>query len=166
MTFESKVKKGLKIGTKAPAFDIIDTENRRINLYNILKDANGVILEFYRGAYWDPCRKQLIETFQEHLGEFKQRNIKILALAPDNSVKLKQVAAEDKYGFPIIPDTKGKIAKNFKVYDSRSMFIIDTKMAIPSTIVINKDGINTWKSVGDKYNRATFEMILDAIDKI
>jgi peroxiredoxin len=88
-----------------------------------------------------------------------------VALAPDKSDKLKEVALEDMYEFPIIPDIKGKIAKSYKVYDYRSIFILGTKMAIPSTFILDKNGKIVYKFVGTKYIRASFEMIISAIDK-
>ena len=162
---EPKPKKGAKVGEIAEPFEILDTTGKTFNSTTTLKNSNGLILEFYRGAEWDPCNEQLHKTFQDHLTELEKRNIKIIALAPDKPEDLKTVAMREKYTFPIIPDLKGKIAKKFKVYDYRSIFILGTKMAIPSTFILDKNGKIIWKFVGTKYIRASFDMIISAIDK-
>ncbi len=47
----SNPKKGLSLGTKAPSIDIKDINDNEINLLNIYKTFNGVLLDFFRGAW-------------------------------------------------------------------------------------------------------------------
>jgi peroxiredoxin len=46
-----KPKKGLSIGTQAPTFEILDAFGNKIDSVGLLKNSNGLILEFYRGAF-------------------------------------------------------------------------------------------------------------------
>lgn len=39
------------VGEKAPAFTLVDTQNRPVALNDLLSGSNGVLLVFYRG-YW------------------------------------------------------------------------------------------------------------------
>ena len=43
--------KGLNIHTKAPIIDTVDIEGISINLNNLLKKYDGVMLDFFRGNW-------------------------------------------------------------------------------------------------------------------
>ena len=46
-----KSEERLPLGTDAPIIDTIDVFNNEINLTEILKENNGVIIDFHRGAW-------------------------------------------------------------------------------------------------------------------
>ncbi|MHA1987027.1 MAG: hypothetical protein ACW98D_10345 [Promethearchaeota archaeon] len=41
----------LLLGTDAPTIDTIDVFNNKINLTEILRENNGVLIDFHRGAW-------------------------------------------------------------------------------------------------------------------
>lgn len=47
----STLNKGLTIGTKAPMIDTEDIDGESINLTEILKKYNGVLLDLFRGSW-------------------------------------------------------------------------------------------------------------------
>lgn len=47
----SNSKKGIPLGVTAPAVEIKDIYNNNINLSNLLQKYNGVLIDFFRGAW-------------------------------------------------------------------------------------------------------------------
>jgi peroxiredoxin len=43
--------KGLSIGSKAPLFDTVDVYENTISLAELLKNYNGVMIDFFRGNW-------------------------------------------------------------------------------------------------------------------
>ncbi|MFX1375505.1 MAG: hypothetical protein ACFFA0_06815 [Promethearchaeota archaeon] len=43
--------KGIDINAKAPHIDTIDIYGNQINLYNLLNEYNGVLIDFFRGNW-------------------------------------------------------------------------------------------------------------------
>ena len=48
---ETQRPRGLGLHTKAPMINTIDIYGKPINLTNLLKDHNGVIIDFFRGTW-------------------------------------------------------------------------------------------------------------------
>ena len=43
--------KGISTNSRAPHIDTIDIHDNQINLNNLLKDYNGVLIDFFRGNW-------------------------------------------------------------------------------------------------------------------
>lgn len=43
--------KGINIHAKAPSIDTVDIDGNPINLYNLLKTYNGIMIDFFRGNW-------------------------------------------------------------------------------------------------------------------
>jgi len=48
---EKDLKKGLPLGTKAPPLNIKDIKGDIVNLNDALKKYDGILIEFFRGAW-------------------------------------------------------------------------------------------------------------------
>ncbi len=42
---------GIDIGSRAPDFDTVDIDGNRINLDDMLREYNGVLIDFFRGNW-------------------------------------------------------------------------------------------------------------------
>ena len=158
---------GIAISIKAPLINTVDIYGNHINLNDLLKDFNGVLIDFFRGNWWSHCKKHL-KLLTENLSEFKKRKIKLLSIASD-SVRLLKVFKEDNnFKVDMISDRGAKIAKEYGVYWYAPGGGKDYKIkqAVPSKFLINKDGIIVWKYIGkDKTDRPSIEMMTSIIDK-
>ena len=47
----SNSKKGIPLGVKAPTVETKDIYNNNINLTNFLQKYNGILIDFFRGAW-------------------------------------------------------------------------------------------------------------------
>ena len=66
----------------------------------------------------------------------------------------------------MISDRSAKIAKAYNVYTFGSIHgkSIKTKLAIPSTFLINKNQIIVWRYIGERAERPSIKTLLDAIE--
>lgn len=92
----------------------------------------------------------------------------LISIAVDNARKMKQL--HDKYEIPFtfVADRRGEITNIFNVYLTEERPEHDefqTKHAIPSKFLINKEGIIVWQYIGTKTDRPTIEMMIEAMDK-
>ena len=112
-------------GKPAPEFTLKGLDDKPVSL----KDLKGsvVVLDFW--ATWcGPCRKGL-----PHLDKLYQANkgkgLKAYAVdLRETKEEVKQFVEETKLGVPVLMDTDGKVAEQYKV------------SGIPQTVVIGKDG--------------------------
>ena len=158
---------GIDLNLKAPQIDTVDIYNNQVNLIDLLKDYNGVLIDFFRGNWWSHCKKHL-KLLTEHLPEFEKRKIKLLSIASDSVRLLKMFKEENGFEVDMISDRGAKIAKEYGVYWFAPGGGKDYKIkqAVPSKFLINKDGIIVWKYIGkDKTDRPSIEMMTSIIDE-
>ena len=69
---------------------------------------------------------------------------------------------------PIIADMKGNIVKNYKVYttgNSLDHAFLKFKLAIPTTYLIDTNGIIKWRYVGTREDRPDISQIFQAVEE-
>ena len=80
---------------------------------------------------------------------------------------MRELSNQYDYHFTVISDRGAKIAKLFNVYTfGRAVDIVylKTKLAIPSTFLINKDLAMVWKYIGSREDRPSIKLLLEKID--
>jgi peroxiredoxin len=88
-----------------------------------------------------------------------------MSIGTDKARPLKKLAEKNNYTFSIVPDTDGKISKEYNVFGKPIDFdMIKFELAIPTTYLINLDGEIVWRYVGTKTDRPEIDAILNAID--
>lgn len=105
-------------------FNLTDLEGRHWTL----KDLRGkvVILNFW--ATWClPCRKE-IPDLQKLYQEFKGKGLVVLGIADDDLNTLRRFAAEQKIGYPLLPDAGRKAHMDFRIE------------GIPTSLIYNRSG--------------------------
>jgi len=148
-------------------FDTKDIYGNEMNLENLLKEYDGVLIDFFRGNWWSHCKKHL-GVLTENISEFEKRNIKLLSIASDSARLLRKFKEENNFSVDMISDRGAKIAKEYDVYwfAPGAGKKINIKQAVPSKFLINKEGIIVWKYIGkDKTDRPSIEMMTSIIDK-
>ena len=69
---------------------------------------------------------------------------------------------------PIIADMQGDIVKGYKVYSTGNMVdhaFLKFKLAIPTTYLVDTNGIITWRYVGTREDRPDISQIFQAIEE-
>ena len=154
----------LPLDTDAPLIDTVDVFNNKINLTEILKENNGIIIDFHRAAWWYYWKVQL-EKLNKNIDEIKKRNVKLITIMTDRAMAIKKLAEKQNYDFTIISDEKAEISKQYKAFGKPVDFdMIKMLIAIPTTYLIDTNGKIVWRYLGNKTERPTIEAILEAID--
>jgi peroxiredoxin len=127
---------GLKIGQKAPDFELTDRNGQLFKLSDY-RDKT-VVLNFW--ATWcPPCRTEMpeMQKFYEHISD---NNVIILAVNAANSeTSISAVGdwlGEKRYTFPVLFDSKGDLAQTYRI------------AAFPSTYIIEPGGLIRKKHQG------------------
>ena len=107
--------RGLGLHTKAPLISTIDIYGNSINLADLLKNHNGVLIDFFRGTWWTYWKEHL-EHITKHYDELKERKIKIISIATDTPGLLKKYKETNNFPVEMVSDRGGKIAKDYNVY--------------------------------------------------
>lgn len=118
--------KTISIGDKAPDFELVDLDGNKQRLSDYR--GKGVFLNFW-GSWCPPCKVEM--PYMEKLSkEFSDKGVHIVTLNLKDT-QLKAETFRDQYGltFPIARDTDESVRRAYNV------------LPLPTTIIINKDGI-------------------------
>jgi peroxiredoxin len=110
---EAKKPEGLKVGDDAPAISTVDNNGKKIELAEILKKGEVVIV-FYRGQWCPYCNKQLSQLNDE-LASITAKGATVIAITPETGDNVKKTVEKTKASFSIIEDTALKIMNDYKV---------------------------------------------------
>ena len=156
---------GLPKGTLAPVINTKDVFENIINLTELLRDNRGIIVDFFRGAWWYYWKQQLTK-FNKTVLEINKRNVKLITIATDRERPLKKLAEKENYNFTVVADPEAKIANEFNVFGKPIDYdMIKNELAIPSTFLINTKGEIVWRYIGTKTDRPTMDAIIGAIEE-
>lgn len=146
----------LKVGDKAPLFNLKDNAGKPIDLKKILKENKSVVLFFYRGQWCPHCNKH-IKNLQDSLQLLSAKGAYVIGVSPETSVGIDKTIAKTKASFSIISDRDYQLMKAYKVnyvmepgladrYKKGGLDVAiangqtDYVLPVPATYIINKDG--------------------------
>ncbi|MEM8503847.1 MAG: peroxiredoxin-like family protein [Cyanobacteria bacterium P01_D01_bin.1] len=101
----------LKVGDKAPDFELSDPTGTQVKLSELLQ-SGPVVINFYRGQWCPYCNLEL-RAFQQLLPEFEQIDAQVIAISPelpDNSLSVKE---KHELAFPVLSDLGNAIARQY-----------------------------------------------------
>jgi len=141
----------LKVGDKAPDFNLLNANNERVSLSSF-KGKNVVVL-FFPLANTGVCTKEMC-TFRDELKSYENLNAQILGISVDSPFTLKLWAEKNNYTFPLLSDFNKEAATSFgALYDifapgkldfkgvaKRSAFVIDAEGKIKYAEVLENAG--------------------------
>lgn len=152
----SSAQTGLKKGDDAPNFKAIDNSGKSIDLKNILKTQQSVVLLFYRGEWCPYCNKQM-SRLQDSLQLLTAKGAYVIAVTPETSDGIVKTVQKTHASFSIVQDKGYTIMKNYKVnyvlddatvekYKGYGLDLnkangnADHVLPVPATYIINKAG--------------------------
>ena len=170
------VEKALKVGDKAPDFELPDADGKPVRLSSLLQEG-PVVVTWYRGA-WCPYCNIALRGFQKEMAAIKAEGASLVAISPqtpDNSAK---TATDDHLDFAVLSDKGNKAAHAFGVAyklppslagpmkDRLQTFNGDDSGELPlgATYVIDRDNIIRYAFVdGDYRKRAEPSAVVAAL---
>ncbi len=125
----------LEIGTKAPSFELPDTDGSKVSLYD-LKSDKGVLVMFICNHC--PYVKHLNEGLVEFANEYKQKGIECIAISsndvenyPQDSPDLmKKLSEKHNFPFPYLYDETQEVAKAYKAACTPDFFLFDRDLEL------------------------------------
>jgi len=101
----------LKVGEKAPDFELPSATGTPVKLSELLK--NGpVVINFYRGQWCPYCNLEL-RAFQQLLPEFKAANAQVIAISPELPDNSLSVSEKHDLAFPVLSDVGNKVSREY-----------------------------------------------------
>ncbi|MEQ9089764.1 MAG: thioredoxin family protein [Balneola sp.] len=125
----------LEIGTKAPSFELQDTDGSKVSL-NDLKFDKGVLVMFICNHC--PYVKHLNKGLVEFANEYKQKGIECIAISsndvenyPQDSLDLmKELSEQHNFPFPYLYDETQEVAKAYKAACTPDFFLFDSNLEL------------------------------------
>ncbi|MCL7764611.1 AhpC/TSA family protein [Polaribacter sp. Z014] len=176
-------KNALKVGEKAPSFELPNAEGKLISLDSLLEEG-PLVITFYRGDWCPYCNLQL-RALQAKLNEIKDLGANLVAISPqvpDGSLTKSEISEMD---FIVMSDQNAKIASKYGVAWEVPEFMAEhmrvdrnldldkinngnaSVLPIPATFILNRKGIVTWNYVNVDYRtRSEPDEIIEALKKL
>jgi peroxiredoxin len=122
----------LAIGTKAPNFELLDTEGKMVSLKDFA-DKKALLVVFMCNHC--PFVKHIIDKLVEIVREYQSKGIAVVGINsndvenyPDDSPSaMARVAKEKGFAFPYLYDESQNVAKAYKAACTPDFFLFDGK---------------------------------------
>lgn len=176
-------KNAIKVGEKAPDFELPNANNNITSLATFL-EKGPVVVTFYRGSWCPYCNLQL-RALQDKLEVINNLGATLIAISPevpDGSLSKNEINDMD---FIVLSDQDAKVASQYGVAWQVPEFLmehmkvdrgLDLKkinngnanvLPIPGTFIIGSDGIVKWNYVNVDYRtRSEPDEIIEVLKNI
>lgn len=148
------------IGSFAPDFTLIQSDGRQFHLAEACKKG-PVVMVFYPGDFTPVCTKQLCH-YQENFEQFKKWNVQLLGLSKDSTEKHRSFVEKYGFSFPLVTDTKNKVAKDYGCTSSYLFGLVSRAICI-----VNQDQKLVYRFVeAIPVTRRTTDQIIQALKEL
>lgn len=127
-----------KIGNLAPAFTLLDQNEKKVSLKDF-KGEKNVVVYFYPKAMTPGCTVQAggIRDFKK---EFAKVDTVVLAISPDAPKRLLKFCDRDKLNFTLLSDEDHKIADKYGSWGPKKFMGREYDGILRQSFIIGKDG--------------------------
>ncbi len=174
----SVMQTALRVGAKAPDFDLPNATGQRVKLADLLKQG-PVVLTWYRGGWCPYCNIQL-HAYQEVLTDIETAGGKLVAISPELPDQSLSTREKNALKFEVLSDSGNTVARSyglayklpddliarFKGRLDLPKFNGDESWELPlgATYVVARDGTITYAFVDADYRkRAEPAAIVEAV---
>jgi peroxiredoxin len=169
MLVESGIaEKSLRVGDKAPDFDLPNASGEAVRLKGLL-DKGPVVLNFYRGGWCPYCNLEL-NAYQKRLPDINQLGASLVAISPQTPDNSLSTAEKNELKFQVLSDVGNKVADKFglvfrlptelqELYNKFGIVLPkfngdeSWELPMPGTYVIDKDGTVSYAFVDADYTK-------------
>ncbi|AUC75883.1 peroxiredoxin-like family protein [Olleya sp. Bg11-27] len=173
----------IKVGEKAPSFELPNPEGQLITLETLL-EKGPVVVTFYRGSWCPYCNLQL-RALQAKLDDIHALGAMLIAISPqvpDGSLTKNEI---NEMKFTVLSDQDATVATQYGVAWEVPDFLMDhmrvdrhldlekinngnaSILPIPATFIVANDGVVAWHYVNVDYRtRAEPDEIIEALKKL
>ena len=177
---KNQVAPGLKVGERAPNFQLPNVAGEEVSLDARLEQGPAVVI-FYRGAWCPSCNLQLL-ALQRAWPDIQSLNASLIAISPHDS---EPTPEDTQLDYDILTDADQKVMRDYKVQyyvppEVQQIYlgVLDTDVSsynsdgswnlpVPGTFVIDQKGIVRKRHVtADSLNRMEPEEVIAALEGI
>ncbi len=131
----TRVVMSLRVGQKAPDFDVVSSSGKALKLKDFAGKKN-VVLYFYPGDFTPICTKETC-GFRDMYADLESKETEVIGVSVDSDESHEKFAKEYKLEFSLVSDAKRELAKTY----GATSFIRDILgKAARITYVIDKKG--------------------------
>jgi len=105
----------LKVGDKAPDFELYDTELKLVKLSDLLAQGKVVVLTFFPGAFTSVCTKEMC-SFRDRMALLEKANAIVVGISVDSPFALRKFKEENRLNFILLSDYNREVIKLYDVY--------------------------------------------------
>lgn len=107
-----------------------------------------------------------MRSFQQHLAEFHDRGIEILAISVDSAEQSQKLCKDQGYSFPFLSDPKTQVIREYGVLHAHGGEHGDD-IARPAEFLVDSGGVIRWVNLTEDLRvRARPQMVLDALSRV
>ncbi len=110
-----------------------------------------------------------LANLNKNISEFEKRKVELITIAVDSAHHLRTCYEENGFNFIMIADRGAKIAKNYEVsiaWSKMNAKDLRSRIAIPSTFLIDKNFKIKWKSISAHAERPSIPLLTEIIDSM
>lgn len=145
----------IEIGQKAPAFTLVDTARKEVNLSDF--KGKNVLLLFFPLAFTGVCTTELCSV-RDNINMYEKVNAQVLGISVDSPFTLGKFKEEQKYNFPLLSDFNKTVSKAYGAF--YETFLGMNGIAKRSAFVVDKTGVIRYAEVlEDAHDLPNFEAI-------
>ncbi len=109
----------LKEGDKAPAFQLVDEEGKKVSLAD--HKGKPVVIFFYPKALTSGCTQEACD-FRDSAAALKKKKAIVFGISKDPLKKLVKFKETHELNFPLLSDEGTKICEAYGVWKEKSMY--------------------------------------------
>ncbi|MCS7019993.1 MAG: peroxiredoxin [Cytophagales bacterium] len=154
----------LKVGDKAPAFTLFNTDKQPVSLTD-LHNGKNVVLLFFPLAFTSVCTTELC-TMRDNMEKYNSLNANVVGISVDSVFTLAKFKEQERLNFTLLSDFNKEVATAYDaIYGD---FVLGMKgVAKRSAFVVDKKGIIRYvevlESAGDLPNFAAIQQTLESL---
>ena len=122
----------------APDFTLPDLDGKAIKLSDF-RGKKNVVVYFYPKDFTPGCTTEAAEVTREY-AKFKEANIEIIGVSPDNDESHKRFRQQMKIPYLLASDTQNETSKKYGVYGVKNFMGREHMGINRSTFLIDKNG--------------------------
>ena len=129
--------RALKVGDKAPAFELPDSEANWVSSQKLL--AQGpLIVSFYRGVWCPYCNIEL-RALERALPQLRSAGANLIAISPQTRSNNRKSVSSNSLTFPLLSDARNKVAADFGLVFELPDYLADVYRAAPIDLAVFND---------------------------
>lgn len=136
----------MNTGSKAPDFELVDTELKPRKLAEFL--GHPTVLAFFPGAFTSVCTKELC-TFRDAMAKFNSLKANVVGISVDQPFSLAAFKKQNNLNFPLLSDFTEAVSRQYGGVHENFVSIRGLNASKRAVFVLDKQGVIAYQWVSD-----------------